>query len=380
MFNTCLTDNHCIFIIMKISDVVNLFERLAPPVLQESYDNAGLICGDAGRECTGVLTCLDSTPSVIIEAIQHGCNLVVAHHPIIFSGIKKLNGKNYIEEAIIMAIKNDIAILAVHTNLDNIKSGVNKTMADKMGLINRKVLAAKPGLLQKLFVFVPEAHAESVKVAMFSAGAGDIGNYSECSFSTGGEGSFKAGAGTQPFVGEQGLRHKEAEMRIEVIMPSWISHKVLKAMHDAHPYEEVAYDLVNLQNSYGEIGSGMIGELASPMDATDFLRLLKQGFGLDIVRHTALTGKPVRTVALCGGAGSFLISKALSANADVFVTADLKYHEFFDANGRMMICDIGHFESEQFTVDLLYNILREKFPNFAVLKTKVRTNPVHYFF
>ncbi|RYY31018.1 MAG: Nif3-like dinuclear metal center hexameric protein [Chitinophagaceae bacterium] len=365
---------------MKIADVVNYFEQLAPSVLQESYDNAGLICGDPGRECTGMLTCLDSTPAVITEAIQQGCNLIVAHHPIIFSGIKKLNGKNYIEEAIILAVKNDIAILAVHTNLDNVKEGVNKMMADKIGLINRSVLAPKPGILQKLYVFVPHSHAAAVQDAMFAAGAGAIGNYSECSFSADGRGSFKAGQGTEPFVGEQGVRHNEQETRIEVILPSWLSAKVLAAMRAAHPYEEVAYDLVNLANAYGEVGAGLAGELPAEMAETDFLRLLKQAFGLDVVRHTALTGRPVKRVALCGGAGSFLIFKALGVKADVYVTADIKYHEFFDANGRMMICDIGHFESEQFTVDLLYGILREKFPNFAVLKTKVRTNPVHYFF
>ncbi len=365
---------------MKIASVVSCFELFAPPVLQEAYDNAGLICGDADWECTGVIACLDSTPEVIREAIQQGCNLVVAHHPIIFAGLKKLNGSNYIEETIILAIRNDIAILAVHTNLDNILEGVNKMMADKLGLINRRVLSPKKELLQKLYVFVPRTHEAGVKEALFAAGAGHIGDYSECSFTSPGDGTFKAGEGTTPFIGAQGLRHTEPEVKIEVLLPSWLSSKVIQAMKTAHPYEEVAYELVTVSNTYSRVGSGLVGDLPEPLPETDFLHLVKTGFQLELVRHTALTGSPVVRVALCGGAGSFLINKALSAGANAFITADMKYHEFFDANGKTLICDIGHFESEQFTVDLLYSVLREKFPNFAVLKTKVRTNPVHYFF
>jgi dinuclear metal center YbgI/SA1388 family protein len=364
---------------MKISEVIAHLELLAPPSLQEDYDNAGLITGSRDWECSGLIVCLDSTEAVIGEAIAAGCNLIIAHHPIVFRGLKKLNGTNYVERTIIQSIKNDIAIYAIHTNLDNVISGVNKQMADKLGLINRQVLAPGKGLLQKLHVFVPETHEEPVKAAMFGAGAGDIGNYSECSFSSAGTGTFKAGPGTKPFVGAQGKRHLEAEKRVEVIFPAHLAGKVLTAMREAHPYEEVAYDLLSLVNVHPSVGAGLTGELPGVMPEKEFLALLKHAFGLELVRHTPFTGREVSKVAVCGGAGSFLISKALNAAADVFVTSDIKYHEFFDADGRMVICDIGHYESEQFTVDLLFDVLREKFPNFAVLKTRVRTNPVHYF-
>jgi dinuclear metal center YbgI/SA1388 family protein len=364
---------------MKILHIINCLEQLAPPSLQESYDNAGLITGSYDWACHGVVVCLDSTEAVIEEAIACGANLVVAHHPIIFSGLKKINGNDYVGAAIIKAIKNDIAIYAIHTNLDNVPEGVNGMMADKLGLINRNILSPKSGVLQKLQVFVPAAHEEIVKDALFQAGAGHIGNYSECSFTSAGEGSFRAGEGTDPFVGKRGERHLEQEKRIEVVFPAFIAGKVVTAMKNAHPYEEVAYDLINLANNFGGTGAGLVGDLPSAVSAGEFLKLLSVAFELKLVRHTVPPDRPITRIALCGGAGSFLISKALQAGAGAFVTADMKYHEFFDANDRMLICDIGHFESEQFTIDLLYNVLREKFPNFAVLKTKVKTNPVRYF-
>jgi dinuclear metal center YbgI/SA1388 family protein len=364
---------------MNIQEVITHLENIAPPSLQESYDNAGLITGDATRLCTGVIICLDSTSEVINEAIESGANLVVAHHPIIFSGLNKLNGNNYVGRAIILAIKHDIAIYAIHTNLDNIIDGVNKQMADKLGLVNRRVLLPKKDQLEKLFVFVPSSHEEQLKDALFEAGAGSIGKYSECSFSTTGTGSFKGGKDTNPYVGKPGERHLEDERRIEVIFPVYLEARILKAMRAVHPYEEIAFDLVRLNNEFAGLGSGLIGELEAPLPANEFLSLLKSAFDLPIVRHTAIPAKLVKVVALCGGAGSFLISKALGAKAEVYVTGDIKYHEFFDANDRILVCDIGHFESEQFTIDLLYDILREKFTNFAVLKTKVKTNPVHYF-
>jgi dinuclear metal center YbgI/SA1388 family protein len=365
---------------MRIQEVITHLENIAPPSLQENYDNAGLITGDANRPCTGVIVCLDSTADVIDEAIRSGANLVVAHHPIIFSGIKKLNGKNYVEKAVILAIKNDVAIYAIHTNLDNIIGGVNKQMADKLGLVNRRALLPKKEQLEKLYVFVPLSHEGKLKDALFEAGAGSIGNYSECSFSTPGTGSFKGGKDTNPYVGNPGERHLEDERRIEVVFPAYLEGKVLDAMRTVHPYEEIAFDLVKLGNEFAGLGSGLIGELAVAMDTTEFLALVKSSFQLQVLKHTSIPKKQVKVVSLCGGAGSFLINKALAAKSDIYITGDIKYHEFFDANDRMLICDIGHFESEQFTIDLLYDILREKFTNFAVLKTKVKTNPVHYLF
>jgi dinuclear metal center YbgI/SA1388 family protein len=364
---------------MKISQVIEILESIAPPSLQESYDNCGLLTGHPSGDCTGILCCLDATEQVIDEAITHNCGLVIAHHPIIFRGLKKINGSNYVERTIIKAIKNDIAIYAIHTSLDNIDTGVNKKIADTLGLQHTRILSAKDETLSKLFTFVPIAHAAEVRQALFDAGGGQIGEYSECSFNTEGLGTFKAGAGANPFVGKPGEQHTEKELRIELVFPTVLKGGIITALLGAHPYEEVAFDIVPLSNRHPGIGSGMIGQLPEAVDEETILTIIKQSFGLPVIRHTTLTGRPVKTVAVCGGAGSFLISKALSAGADLYLTADIKYHEFFDADGRMLLCDIGHYESEQFTIDLLTGILAEKFPTFAVRKTSVITNPVHYF-
>jgi dinuclear metal center YbgI/SA1388 family protein len=364
---------------MQISAILSFLEEVAPPAYQESYDNAGLITGSGSWECSGVLATLDATEEVVREAILRGCNLIVAHHPILFRGLKRLNGANYIERAVIAAIKGDIAIYAIHTNLDNVMAGVNGRIAAQLGIVGGRPLLSREGVLQKLFCFVPVDHLEAVRSAIFSAGAGHIGKYSECGFAVEGAGTFLAGEGTQPFIGRQGSRHTEKEARLEVVVPAYLSAAVVKAMIDAHPYEEVAYDLVSLANTHPEVGSGLVGELESPMTEIAFLDRIRDVFGLVVVRHTRLTGSPVKRVAVCGGAGSFLISKALLAGANFYITSDVKYHEFFDAGDGMVIADVGHFESEQFTVDLLFAVLREKFRNFAVLKSDVKTNPVNYY-
>lgn len=364
---------------MKIADIISFLESVAPAVLQEHYDNAGLITGDPHHECTGILIALDATTDVIEEARQKNCNLVVAHHPLIFSGLKKISNSHYVGQAVIAAIKQDIAIYAIHTNLDNVIHGVNGKIAQRLGLQKLAILAANNTMLKKIYTFAPVADAEKVRNALFEAGAGHIGKYDECSFNVTGEGTFRAGDETRPFVGEIGKRHYEKEIKIEMIYPAYLEKKIIQALMAAHPYEEVAYDLVSLTNSHQGIGSGIIGQLENPMSEIDFLKFIKNQFGLKLIRHTPLRGQPVKTVALCGGAGSFLISKALACGADFFITSDIKYHEFFDANGRIVIADIGHYESEQFTISLLQEILEQKFPTFAVLKTEVNTNPVRYY-
>ncbi len=390
---------------MQISAILAHLESLAPPALQESYDNSGLLTGSAEWECTGVLTTLDATEEVVNEAAARGCNLVVAHHPIIFGGLKKISDKNYVGRAVITAIKKDIALYAIHTNLDNIGiKGVNGRIAEQLGIVGGQPLwpapahTALPGItslpgaspsgafalsaptaLLKLYCFVPLTHLEAVRTAIFGAGAGHIGGYRECSWSSEGTGTFKGETGTQPFVGQPGLRHKEKEARLEAILPVWLSRQVVQAMIAAHPYEEVAYDLVPLANTHPGIGSGLVGELPEAMDEKEFLDRIKAAFGLEVIRHTRLTGQPVKKVAVCGGSGSFLISKALSIGVNFYITSDVKYHEFFDANDRMVVADIGHFESEQFTIDLLFEVLREKFSNFAILKSETKTNPINYY-
>jgi dinuclear metal center YbgI/SA1388 family protein len=305
--------------------------------------------------------------------------MIVAHHPIVFSGLKKLTGKNYVEKTIIAAIKNDIAIYAIHTNLDNIKTGVNGRIAEKLGLSNCQILSPKNGLLRKLYVYVPDSHADNVRSAIFSAGGGEISNYSECSFNTEGNGTFKAGAGAKPFVGEASIRHTEKEIKIEILFPHWLENGILKAMKAAHSYEEVAYEIISLENQHQETGAGIIGDLTQPMEETDFLQFLKNAFQLSIIKHTRLLNKRIQKVALCGGAGSFLFGPATASGADIYITSDIKYHEFFDSNDQIVLADIGHYESEQFTIDLLCEILQQKFVTFAVQKTEIRTNPVYYY-
>ncbi len=364
---------------MEIKQITSFLDSVAPPSYQESYDNAGLICGNPSMHCKGIICTLDATEAVIEEALHKGCNLVVAHHPIIFGGLKKITGKTYVERTIIKAIKNDIAIYAIHTNLDNILSGVNGKMAEKIGLINLQILQPRQNSLMKLVVYVPVAETEKVKQAIFDAGGGNIGNYSECSFNSTGMGSFKPTLGANPVLGEIGKREEVKENKVEVIFPVYLKDSIIKAMKEAHSYEEVAYDLVALANQLQTVGSGLIGELPVSMEEAKFLLFLKKQFHLTAFRHTPLTGKKVNKIALCGGAGSFLIKTALSSGANFFVTADVKYHEFFDSENKMVIADIGHWESEQFTIELLFDFLTGKYPTFAVQKSEIRTNPVQYF-
>ncbi|MFK7795991.1 MAG: Nif3-like dinuclear metal center hexameric protein [Aureispira sp.] len=364
---------------MLIKEVTQYLEEIAPLSYQESYDNAGLLVGNAHWELTGILIALDTIEAVLDEAIAKGCNLIVAHHPIVFGGLKKFTGRNYVERVVIKAIKHDLAIYVAHTNLDNVfKNGVNAKIAQKLGLNQTRILAPKKGLLKKLHTFVPQQHKEKVAKALFEAGAGTLGNYTECSFQFEGTGTFKGGAGATPTVGMVGQQHQEPETKLEVLVPAHQQGAILKALQQAHPYEEVAYDLVALDNVHPQVGAGVVGELEEPMKALDFLKFLKQQMQTDCVRYTALCREQIKRVAVCGGAGSFLLSQAKSAGADIFITADYKYHQFFDADQTLIIADIGHYESEQFTIELFYELLTQKFTNFAIHCTKVTTNPINY--
>ena len=364
---------------MRLNTITTYLESLAPLAYQESYDNSGLLVGHPDKEIHQALISLDCTEEVVDEAIRLGCDLVISHHPIIFSGLKRFNGSSYVERVVIKAIKHDIALYAIHTNLDNVAGGVNGKIAERLGLRQTHILQPKTDLLNKLVVFVPTQHAERVRQALFGAGAGHIGNYDACSFNAEGYGTFRAGKGANPFVGQPGELHREAEVRIEVVYPSNRQQAVLKSLFETHPYEEVAYDNYRLQNVHPTVGSGLIGELETPLAEADFLALLKDRLQTSVIRHTALRNKPVGRVAVCGGAGGFLLRQAIRAGADVFVTADYKYHEFFDAEGKTIIADVGHFESEQFTQQLLLEIIQKKFPTFAVRLTGIDTNPIKYY-
>jgi dinuclear metal center YbgI/SA1388 family protein len=363
----------------KLSTILSHLESFAPPALQESYDNAGLITGNREMDITGAVICLDSTEAVIDEAIQLGFNLVIAHHPIVFSGIKKLNGKNYVERVLIKAIKNDIAIYAAHTNLDNVKAGVNKEICDRLGLVNTRILSPKTGLLKKLVTYAPVAAAEAVRVALFAAGAGSVGNYDSCSFNIPGTGTYRGNEDSNPVIGKKGEMRREPEERIELIFEAFRENAVLQALRAAHPYEEIAWQSHTIDNPNQEIGSGMIGELPETIDYQQFLSKLKIAFKTGTIRYTQPPERALKKVAVCGGSGSFLLQDAVNQGADAFVTSDFKYHQFFDADSRILVADIGHFESEQFTMDLFYRFLNGKFPKFALRLTEIPTNPVRYF-
>lgn len=363
---------------MKIKDITAHLESIAARAYQESYDNSGLLTGNPTDEVNGILVTLDCTEEVVQEAITKKCNLIVAHHPIIFKGLKKLTGSNYVERTILKAIKNDIAIYAIHTNLDNVYTGVNRKIAEKIGLSNLKILAPKSDVLMKLVTFIPNEQAETVLHALYEAGAGRIGNYSNCSFKVEGTGTFMPNELANPHIGSALKQEFVQETRAEVIFPGYLKDQILKALKKAHPYEEVAYYLTSLHNENQEVGAGMVGELPAPMEPLEFLQRLKISMDLRVVRHTKFINGPITKVAVCGGSGSFLLSKAIQAGAQVYISADFKYHEFFDAEDRILIADIGHYESEVYTKDLLKEVLTKKFPTFAINFSSTVTNPISY--
>lgn len=364
---------------MIIKDITDYLEQIAPLKYQESYDNAGLIVGSPYDSVKKALISLDCTEEVVQEAIDKGCDLIISHHPIVFKGLKRFNNANYVERTVIKAIKNNIALYAIHTNLDNVLGGVSSKIGEKLALEQTAILSPKSGLLKKLVVFVPRSHVEAVRKALFESGAGAIGNYDECSYNTAGYGTFRPLEGSQPVIGQVGVQERVEETKIEVIFPAYLERKIIVSMLSTHPYEEVAYDVFSIDNPQQTVGSGVIGNLAKPMEGAEFLAYLKDKLQLKVIRHTELLGKPVQRVAVCGGAGGFLLAEAKKSGADIFVTADYKYHEFFDAEKSIVIADIGHYESEQFTQELLLDIITKKFANFAVLITEIDTNPIKYY-
>lgn len=364
---------------MLIKDIIAALEELAPLQYAEDFDNVGLLTGSPDWEATGALVTLDTLEEVVDEAIEKNCNLIVSFHPIIFSGLKRLTGSSYVERAVLKAIKNDIAIYAIHTALDNHFKGVNDKICEELNLINRRILVPQQSTIKKLLTFVPKADADKVREALFSAGAGNIGNYDHCSFNLNGSGSFKGNEESNPVIGEKGKTHFEEETQIGITFPRHREKAVLQALFENHPYEEVAYEVTSLENVNQHIGIGMVGELEQEMEEKAFLDLVKKKFGPGCIRHSKLLGKNIRKVAVLGGSGSFAIDKAKSAGADIYLTADLKYHDFYKAEEKLVLADIGHYESEQYTKNLLGSYLNKKFANFAVVLTSTDTNPIKYF-
>ena len=363
----------------KIKEVVSFLDNIAPRQLSEDYDNVGLLIGDYNTEITGVLVTLDVTEEVVGEAIKTNKNLIIAHHPIIFRGLKKITKSNEVERVVYNSIKNDIAIYAGHTNFDNIKAGVNNKICEKLSLDDCKIISPMRKQLCKLITFVPSKYADKLKTALFESGAGQIGNYDNTSFNSEGTGTFRANKNAKPFVGKIGETHSEKETRIETVFPLFNKGKVITALLNNHPYEEVAYDIITLENNYTEAGSGMVGKLEKELSEEEFLSLVKQTFGTGIIKHTKLKGRKIKKVGVCGGSCSFLINSAKSAKVDAFITADIKYHEFFDVENSMLLLDIGHFESEQYTKEIFYDLLTKKFSNFATNLSEVETNPIKYY-
>ncbi|MFW6371409.1 MAG: Nif3-like dinuclear metal center hexameric protein [Bacteroidota bacterium] len=362
----------------KVKEVMSVLEQFAPMVFQEAYDNSGLQVGNQDDEVYGVLVCIDVTDAVVDEALSRKANLIIAHHPVIFGGIKRITDHTLAGRVLKRCIKHDINLYVAHTNIDSVKGGVSFKLAEKLGLTNIHVLQPKTGLLNKLVTFVPGEYSGNVREAMFRAGAGTIGDYDSCSYNLEGKGTFRAPESANPFVGEKGKLHTEPETRIETIFPAYLKGTVLKALFQAHPYEEVAYDIYPLNNEWAQVGMGAIGELPERMNARDFLNLLKKRVRAGIIRHTALVRHKVQKVAVCGGSGSFLLSGAMAAGADVFVSGDFKYHQFFEAENRIIIADVGHYESEQFTKDIFYDLLIKNFTTFAIHLSEINTNPIKY--
>ncbi|MFW5644395.1 MAG: Nif3-like dinuclear metal center hexameric protein [Bacteroidota bacterium] len=363
---------------MKLKEIVSFFNELAPFAFQEGYDNSGLQLGKPEKEIGAALLCIDITEEVVDEAMHTECDLIISHHPLLFNGIRRITGQTMTERIIEKCIKNDMALLSVHTNIDAVAGGVNKKICDKLGLRDTGILLPVKGKLLKLVFFVPVDHAEAVRNAVFKPGAGVIGNYDHCSYNLEGKGSFRAGDESDPYIGEKGKIHFEDEIRVETIMPFHLKNKVVSALLKAHPYEEVAYDIYPLENEWDQVGMGMTGHFEEPMEEHDFLNAVKTVFNASCLKYTSLRDKKIQKVAVCGGSGSSLLSHAISSGSDAFVTGDFKYHQFFEADDKILIADIGHYESEQFTKELFYEELTKKFPKFAVRLSEVNTNPINY--
>ena len=363
---------------MIIKDITDYLEELAPLNYAEDFDNVGLLIGNYSDSVTGVLVTLDTLEKTVEEAITKKCNLIVSFHPIIFGGIKKLNGNSYVERVVLKAIQNDIAIYATHTALDNSKNGVSAKISEVLGLKNNKILLPKKGILKKLTTFIPLENAEKLRNALFNAGAGNIGNYDRCSFNIDGEGTYRGNQNSNPTIGEKGENHTENETQISVLYESKNETTILASLQKNHPYEEVSYDLLTIENVHQNIGMGMIGDLPTEMEENEFLIFLKERMKTACIRHSNLINKKIKKVAVLGGSGSFAISDAIKAGADAYVSADFKYHEFFKAENKIILADIGHYESEQFTKNLLVDYLTKKFSNFAIILSEESTNPIYY--
>lgn len=363
---------------MKISEITGAIEKYAPLWLQEEWDNAGLQVGDTDREATGAVLCVDATEAIVDEAIDRGVNLVISHHPLLFRGLKRITGRTATERIVAKALKHDIAIYSAHTNMDSAPGGVSWATGRRAGLTAMRTLVPQQGRLMKLAVFVPSAYSNAVSEALWNAGAGRMGNYDRCAYMTDGRGTYRPLPGADPAIGTVGQSHTEAETRIEVVFPTAISGRVVQAMLKAHPYEEPAFDLIPLANDITSAGLGVIGSLKTPMPASEYIAWVKQALGIGAIPYAGDARRMVHRVALCGGAGAEFIGNAIAAGADLYMCGDLKYHDFTTHADSIVLADIGHYESEQCTKEIFYDIIQKNFPNFATYYAEEDKNPISY--
>ena len=364
---------------MTISEFIRQLSTKIRFSYAEDFDNVGLLCGRPEQELRGVLVCHDALESVVQEAIEKGCNCIVAFHPIIFSGLKSITGKSYVERAVMLALENKIAIIAVHTAWDNDFYGVNHGIAKALGLRHLQVLIPKKDALSQLRFFVPVEAAEQVRSAIFATGAGTIGQYADCSFNIHGTGTFLPLEKASPAYGEVGTWEQVSEMEVQILVENWQLPAAIQAMKDAHPYEEVAYYVTSLRNENHHAGLGQFGLLDEEMSAQEFLSECRAVFDVPVIRTSShFTGR-IRKVAVLGGSGASGISAAKKLGCDAYVSSDFKYHDFFQGDENFLLADVGHFESERFVSQQLADVISNILPTFAVLKSETKTNPVNYF-
>lgn len=364
---------------MLIKEIIHHLQELAPLARQEDYDNSGLQVGRVDVDCSGALVCVDVTPAVVNEAIALGCNLIISHHPLIFKPLKHITGSSLTEQSVMIALSNNVTVYSAHTCLDNAPKGVSWKMAHMLGLEQVSVLQPQTNRMLKLSVFVPPTHADKLCESLFEAGAGHIGSYEHCVFRSQGCGSWRPLDGADPCIGTVGEVSSQPEVRLDMMLPVWKREAVEQALLAVHPYERPAYEFVAVRNSEPDAGSGAIGVLPEPMTAAQLALKIKDTFGSPVIRCSLMAPESmVQKVALCGGSGASLISHAIAAGADVYLTSDTKYHDFVDYGKRILLVDIGHHESEQCTKSIFYHLIREIFPNFAVRYSQQDINPIKY--
>jgi dinuclear metal center YbgI/SA1388 family protein len=369
------------FFIMKCDNIIKIIEDWAPKSIAWEKDNVGLQVGSLRREVKNILLCLDVNEKVIDEASKKNCNLIISHHPLLFRSLKKIDIERDQKSKILeKLIKKDITLYSAHTNLDFTKDGVSFQLADKLGLSNQRFLLNKSSNLNKLIVFVPVDNADKVAEAMHSAGAGIIGEYSHCSFRTIGMGTFKGSNKSKPSMGVKGKLNKVSEVKIEVLVNSFDLHKVISSMKKIHPYEEVAFDVYPMVNENFNYGMGVIGDLKKELTAKEFLTYVSKSLRINNFRFNKGSKFRIKKVAVCGGSGSDLLETAIKSKADAFVTADVKYHTFQDAEDEILLIDAGHYETEIHSLNAIKNRIENSLKDkVKVYKFSGTTNPIVFY-